>query len=520
MPAEFLADDPWVGTVDRPPPDGLDDGPDALGRCHQRLLARDERHRLGVFHTPLDVARPLVELALDELGRTPRRVLDPAVGGGALLVAVADALVARGASPGPVASSLHGGDVDPIAARVADWTLRRWAWRHGLGWGAGGRIEVRDALDGTDRGAVDLLVTNPPFGGRLRRPDASSTSAGDEARRRFGDALGPYADVAAAFVLAADDVLDDDGVAALVAPTSLLAARDAERMRTKVSRTRRLAAVWIDPPRFDGVTIAPLGLVLGPPGPATTVRLGGERSSVPVPGARWSQAASVVPDPGELTAAGSVGDVADVLAPFRDEYYGLVPAVADGGNGSPLLTSGLIDPGVHHWGRRPARFARRRFDRPTVDAELADGAGRRWIDRQRAPKVLVASQTSAVEAVADPDGSLVGVTPVIAVVPRELDVFELLAVLLSPIATALIRRGGAGSGLNPSAVRVTGPSIAALPLPARHEPWTAATAELAAAHAVGTMERALPVARRLMLSAYGLDPDGEVARWAEALFER
>ena len=43
------------------------------------------------------------------------------------------------------------------------------------------------------------------------------------ARGRFGDLLGPYADVAAAFLLAADEMVADDGVAGFVLPASVLA---------------------------------------------------------------------------------------------------------------------------------------------------------------------------------------------------------------------------------------------------------------------------------------------------------
>ncbi|MEM9713496.1 MAG: N-6 DNA methylase [Actinomycetota bacterium] len=461
---------------------------------------------MGVFHTPLDVARPLAELALDELGRVPRSVTDPSVGGGALLLAVADALVDRGVPPDQVRSVLSGGDIDPLAVRVADLTLRRWSFRHGLGWTGRPDLAVSDALAGGGASA-DLVITNPPFGGRLRRPAASgATSALD-----VSEGLGPYADVATAFVLAADERTAVDGVTALVVPSSVLAARDVEAARRRLSRRRRLAVVWVDPPRFDGVAIAPIAVVLGPPaGPSMVVR-GGEQIEVPDPGHRWSRAAAAVPPAADLATEGSVADVAAVLAPFRDEYYGLVDAVEEDGDGPRLVTSGLIDPGTHHWGSRPVRFAKRRFERPTVRVEAADTAGRRWIDRQLAPKVLVASQTRIIEAVADADGALVGVTPVIAVVASGVDVDHLLAVLLSPVAHALVLRESAGTGLNPTAIRVTGPALAALPLPADRVAWRRAAELLAVDPLDG-----LPEARRTMLTAYGLDADGELAGWWES----
>ncbi len=518
MPGHVLDDDPWVGRVEGAAPEGLDGAADALGRFHQGLLGRDDRLRLGVFHTPMDIARPLVALALDELGRTPSRVFDPAVGGGALLIAAGDELVAKGGDPALVFGALGGGDVDPLAVRVADWTLRRWAWRHGLGWLPAADVEHRDAFAPDGRPPVDLLVTNPPFGGRLRR--AELTGLPGDAAERFGEVLGPYADVATAFLLAADELVAQDGVAAVVLPGSVLSSRDAEAVRSRLSARRRLAAVWADPPGFDSVAIAPMGIVLGPHGGHTTVVTDGEVHRVADPGPRWSRAASIVPALDGLCDDGSIGDVAEVIAPFRDEYYGLVPAVVDGGEGPRLLTSGLIDPAVHRWGSRPARFAKRRFARPTVVTESAEPAARRWIARQAAPKVLVANQTRILEAVADPDGSLVGVTPVIAVVPHVLDVHDLLAVFLSPVASALLRRESVGNGLNPRALRVTAAALADLPLPAGAAQWRGAATLLAGAHGDGDATReVLPEVRRRMSLAYGLDPDGELAGWWERTTE-
>ena len=68
-----------------------------------------------------------------------------------------------------------------------------------------------------------------------------------------------------------------------------------------------------------------------------------------------------------LGTTGTLGDRVRLTANFRDQYYGLVPAVAEGGDGPALVTSGLVDPGRCHWGGRPVTFAKRRFHRPTVD---------------------------------------------------------------------------------------------------------------------------------------------------------
>ncbi|HET6663646.1 MAG TPA: N-6 DNA methylase, partial [Acidimicrobiales bacterium] len=107
---------PWDGpgrpvVVDAPPdPVWL-----ALDLARQALLARADRRSLGAHHTPPDLARRLVALALDGLG-PDAVVVDPACGGGAFLVAAAEALTAAGADPASVVGrQVRGVDLDPLA---------------------------------------------------------------------------------------------------------------------------------------------------------------------------------------------------------------------------------------------------------------------------------------------------------------------------------------------------------------------------------------------------------------------
>ena len=90
-------------------------GPEVLGQAYEALLVGTDRRARGAFFTPADVARRLVELALGPGGATPEVVLDPAAGGGAFLLAAADALADRGVSPTGVLARLHGIDVDAAA---------------------------------------------------------------------------------------------------------------------------------------------------------------------------------------------------------------------------------------------------------------------------------------------------------------------------------------------------------------------------------------------------------------------
>ena len=100
-----------------------------------------------------------------------------------------------------------------------------------------------------------------------------------------------------------------------------------------------------------------------------------------------------------------LGDIATFRADFRDQYYGLVGAVGDDVDGPPLVTSGLIDPGVCHWGSRPVRFAHHRYDAPRVDLARLSPEMLRWATQRLVPKILVANQTRVIEAVVDREGA-------------------------------------------------------------------------------------------------------------------
>ena len=156
-------------------------------------------------------------------------------------------------------------------------------------------------------------------------------------------------------------------------------------------------------------------------------------------------------------------------ANFRDEYYGMIPAVGDHDDGPPLITSGLIDPGRTHWSERSVTFAKQRFDAPRIDLARLDEKMQRWAHKRLVPKVLVANQTSIIEAVCDPAGEWLPAVPVIGIYPdpstsrssrpmpgptrRPHVAWRIAAVLTSPIASAWVWHHGAGTGLSATSIR-------------------------------------------------------------------
>jgi hypothetical protein len=215
--------------------------------------------------------------------------------------------------------------------------------------------------------------------------------------------------------------------------------------------------------------------------------------------------------PDRLATAGTLGDRCELNANFRDEYYALVPAVADDASGPPLVTSGLVDPGRCHWGERPVTFARRRFDAPRVDLDRLTGRFERWAQRKLVPKVLVANQTRVIEAVADPNGEWLPGVPITTATPTDghTDPMSVAAVLTSPVATALAWHRVAGTGLSSRTLRLGPAVLAALPWPSGD------VAAAAAALARGDVEGC----GRAVIDAYGIvdDSDALVSWWAALL---
>ena len=441
------------------------------------------------------------------------RVLDPACGDGRFLIAAAAMIAAAGATP-----VLTGVDIDLGGLRSAGLLGRHAAI-------AIEGIEADSLAYDWGSRRFDVVVGNPPFLSQM------ATATARDGGSRFGG--GTYANAAADFLALSSRLVDDGGRVGLVLPLALLTARDAGPIRESVEATCVLRWFWSSPSMMFEAMVHTCAI-----GFERRARIVSERRAAVAPervavtrsiGPEFETAADAVPPLGEtanhhwgwliadwkgvpvVPAVSSVSILSDhalVTANFRDQYYGLVGSVSDEGDGPPLITTGLIDVARCRWGERPTRFAKQRFLAPRVDRRNFPPFMQRWAERCLVPKVLVATQSRVIEAVVDEAGAWLPAVPVIRLVPnRPHQLWEIAAVLTSPVASALIAEQSVGSGLSQRTVRVSQRTLGLLPWP------TGDLARAVAALRAGEIE----ACGRAVDAAFGVDDPALFEWWRDSL---
>ena len=548
--------------------------------AHERSVPAKQRKADGVHYTPTVLARFLVEQAIATLGYVPQQICDPTCGGGSFLIAAAEALADRGVAVQEIVEQrLFGGEIDPQAGALAQDSLRAWAEQR-IGRVAGSRlcprIAVGDMLLRTPESWVgrkpegwDLVIGNPPFLSQLATRTSRSSAVREAVQQRFGE-IGVYADSASLFLLGALDMVCEGGVVVMVQPQSFLATRDTAAVRSSLLGSAQLRGIWASESEFFEASVRVCAPVLQcsvtgdsqlvqstqstqlaqsaqPTQAAQSVQVwwGGKPNDLgnieqfveqqPLPGDSWGPLfarAHGLPSVGS-TAGPRLGEVATATAGFRDEFYALLdssvdlgqsgPQLLGGAQASPLITVGMIDPGSHSWGMQARRFGGRKQLAPAADMAALERLQPRiaeWARARQVPKVLVATQTRIVEAVADPVGRLIPVTPTISVEPRNTShaqecVWHLTAALLSPPVSARALSAHLGAGLSSGALRWSARSVLQVELPIDETVWAsgAVLAQKLASCDQADRPKSLAELGKVMCAAYEIDPTDAVFGW-------
>jgi len=267
-----------------------------IGRTCERGC-RHARKGVGRFYTPRwvadEVARVVLRGVLDGRGLGAEaalslRVLDPAAGAGAFLVAMVDAVadaLGEGAGDNNVRRAflsrcLRGFELDPLAAEASRLALWLVASRPGRpAFIPGGAVEVRDALLAPrGKGRYDIVVGNPPWG--VRVSGRQTGKLGPAA----AEALGSHRDSFVHFLALATESVCDGGAVGLVLPDALLWQVKYEAVRRYLlDRFRPMRVTLFGEALFAGATAPACALCLAERGIAprrfaiTDLRAGGHR---------------------------------------------------------------------------------------------------------------------------------------------------------------------------------------------------------------------------------------------------
>lgn len=206
-----------------------------LASLYTVLLPGHDRSALGAFYTPPALVERLIELA-EEAGTdwSKASILDPAAGGGAFLLPIAQRIAQSlqftdaNFVLSHLGRRLKGLELDPHAAGFAQTGLDLLLapLSRATGRPAPRIVEVCNTLEAAPKATYDLVIGNPPYG-RVR--------LSDEQRRRFARGLFGHANLYGIFTDIALRWAKPQAVIAYLTPTSVLGGQYFSALRRLLS---------------------------------------------------------------------------------------------------------------------------------------------------------------------------------------------------------------------------------------------------------------------------------------------
>lgn len=338
--------------------------------------------------------------------------------------------------------SLYGVDLDPVAVhagRLATWLSvgdREWSSKDLCHWVTADSLAVTeqeawrdwfpDVFD-RDTPGFDVILGNPPFANAIEKRAGDGMDGAKKTRQaQFPDLTGT-ADLAYYFLAMADRLCRPAGSIGMVLPRAVLAAASTRKLRRRLTETRPPTMIYAPPESllFRGANVFVACLVLRAGAVCVASRSPAVRESsirfdpVTIADENWWGGVNGTALDDGFRGSKTVGEVFEIVGSMTTGMaYDLAPfvreesAVDNRSEDEPplrLVTTGLIDPGVCHWGRRPCRYLKRDYDRPVIESnEGMPTSMQARLSMARRPKVLVAGLSTRIEAYFDQAGAHAG----------------------------------------------------------------------------------------------------------------
>jgi adenine-specific DNA-methyltransferase len=194
--------------------------------------SKARRRSLAMYFTP----PPLSDYVLDRVETfgadfSNHHFLDPAAGGASFIGPIASRMSARGMTPEGITKALHGVEIDPALADFA-----RAAARCVIDRPADHLVTCGDGLKYGEPESFDAVIGNPPY--RVLSPAQRKRMPG-----WAKSILGNYANLYALFILRGLHVLRNNGLLALLVPTSFITGNYFRPLRKHVSENSTILAI-------------------------------------------------------------------------------------------------------------------------------------------------------------------------------------------------------------------------------------------------------------------------------------
>jgi len=209
-------------------------GSSIIGETFASIFPLEDRKKRGVFYTPPDMARFMVEM--DGLQWREGKVLDPACGSGVLLSAAYDAM-RHNDTHRHVLQRLWGVDLDPYAVRITRLVLMLKGDRYLYP----PNIRCQDSLWGLDSwlGKFDCVLANPPYMGHKFIP----ADYMERLRKAYGQVYGDKGDLSYCFFMRADQLLKEDGEMVFLTSRYFLEALNGKGLRNYLAENFSVCSV-------------------------------------------------------------------------------------------------------------------------------------------------------------------------------------------------------------------------------------------------------------------------------------